>query len=201
MRKRNMLMIVAMVIMLNVLGCMPESAKKTGFLSDYSRLETASSTSLRYIDTRALGRYSSFIVDPVDSRLYGKSREEISAEELKDLTSYMHATIVTELSKNYTIAYRPGPGIARIRVAITNLKKGFAPLNILPSSKLVGSGLGGASMEAELVDSQTGRQVAALVESQLGSRLSLAGITTWGDAKEIMDNWATSLKQRLDDAH
>ena len=201
MQKKNMLIIVTMVMVVTQLGCQPQSAQKTGFLSDYSRLETASKTSLRYVDTRALGRYSSFIVDPVGSRIYGESRGKISAEELRDMASYMHATIVKELSKSYTIAYKPGPGIARIRVALTNLKKGFPPLNIYPTSKLMGSGLGGASMEAELVDSETGRQIAALVESQLGERLSLAGVTVWGDAKEIMDKWAQSLKKRLDDAH
>ncbi len=51
-----------------------------------------------------------------------------------------------------------------------------------------------------MIDSQTGRQIGAIVESQLGERLSMAGITTWGDAKQIMDNWAKRLRKRLDEA-
>lgn len=70
-----------------------------------------------------------------------------------------------------------------------------------PQTRLIGAGLGGASMEAEMVDSQTGRQIGAVVESQLGKRLSMAGIRTWGDAKQVMDDWAKKLKKRLDDAH
>lgn len=201
MQKRNMLIIVTMVIMATVLGCQPKSAVKTGFLSDYSRLEAASGTSLRYVDTRALGSYSTFIVDPVAGRLYGGSRGKISGEDLRDLTNYMHAAIVGQLSKRYAIAYRPGPGVARIRVAITDLKKSNAALNVVPQTKLAGVGLGGASMEAEMVDSQTGRQIGAVVESQLGQRLSMAGISTWGDAKAVMDDWAKRLKKRVDDAH
>ncbi len=201
MKKRNMLIIVTMGIMATVLGCQSTAPVKSGFLSDYSRLEAASGTSLRYVDTRALGGYSTFIVDPVAGRLYGGSRGKISGQDLRDLTNYMHAAIVSELSKNYKIAYRPGPGVARIRVAITDLKKSTPALNVLPQTKMSGLGLGGASMEAEMVDSQTGRQIGAVVESQLGSRLSMAGISSWGDAKAVMDNWAKKLKKRLDDAH
>ena len=199
--KNSMLVIGLAFLMTITCGCGPKSVSSTGFLSDYSRLEPYSSTSLRYVDRGALGRYSSFIVDPVASRVYGEARSKISAQDLQDITNYMHSAIVRELSDRYTIAYRPGPGVARIRVAITDLKKSNPVLNTIPQTKLAGVGLGGASMEAEMIDSQTGRQIGAAVESQLGERLSLAGMTTWGDAKQVMDNWAKRLKTRLDEAH
>ncbi len=154
--------------------------QKSGFLSDYSKLQVKSKTSMRYVDTQALGKYSTFIVDPVVGRLYGDARGKISEEDLKDLTNYMHEAIVKELSKEYSIAYRPAPGVARIRVAITDLKKSTPALNILPTSKLSGVGLGGASMEAEMVDSQTHEQIGAVVESQSGERLSMAGCKLLG---------------------
>ena len=44
-------------------------------------------------------------------------------------------------------------------------------------------------------------QLAAVVESQLGSRLSLDGLSTWGDAKAIMDGWAVRFRERLDQIH
>jgi hypothetical protein len=74
-------------------------------------------------------------------------------------------------------------------------------MNILPQTKLIGSGLGGATLEVEMVDSETGEQIGALVESQLGKRLSLEGVSTWGDAKGVMDRWANRLRQRIDEAH
>ena len=40
--------------------------------------------------------------------------------------------------------------------------------------ELTGAGLGGASMEAEAVDSQTGKRVAAVMETESGKRLSIA---------------------------
>ena len=201
MSKRMVICLTLLSVVVTIAGCGPKEPVKSGFLSDYSRLEAVSSTSLRYLDAAALRGYSSFIVDPVEGRLYGKARGRISEEDLTDITSYMHAAIVEQLSTNYTVAYRPGPGVARIRVAITDLKKSTPALNVLPQTKLAGVGLGGASMEAEIVDSQTGRQIGAVVESQLGNRLSMAGISTWGDSKQVIDNWAKRLKKRLDEAH
>ena len=91
------------------------------------------------------------------------------------IKNYMHDALVNAIKDRYEVTYRPGPGVARVRVALTDIKKANVLMNIHPASKLVGSGLGGASLEAELVDSQTGEQIAALMESQLGDRLSLDG--------------------------
>jgi len=44
---------------------------------------------------------------------------------------------------------------------------------MLPQASLMGAGVGGAAMEAELVDSVTGKQIGAVIESRKGSRKSL----------------------------
>jgi hypothetical protein len=74
-------------------------------------------------------------------------------------------------------------------------------MNVLPQAKLTGLGIGGASMEAELLDSQTGEQIGAIIEGRKGSQVSLAGLKEWGDAKAIMDDWAKGFRKRLDEAH
>jgi hypothetical protein len=113
----------------------------------------------------------------------------------------MHTALVNAIEDKYEIVYRPGPDVARARLAITDLKKTRIIQNILPIGKVAGTGLGGATLEAELVDSQTGEQIGAIVESQIGERLSLDGYSTWGDAKGIMDRWAKRFRTRLDEAH
>jgi len=159
--------------------------------------------SYRYIAPGRLRDYSKFIIDPVAVHLHRRSaaKKKISEEDLTDLKNYMHTALVKAIEDRYEVVYRPGPGVARVRVALTDIKKAEILLNIHPASKLMGAGLGGASLEAELVDSQTGEQIGALVESQLGDRLSLDGLSTWGDAKAIMDDWAGRFRKRLDEAH
>ena len=63
-------------------------------------------------------------------------------------------------------------------------------------------GRGGASMEAEAIDSQTRERVIAVVDSRQGSRASIgAGLQTFGHAKQVMDFWVERFIKQLDKAH
>lgn len=199
MKVTSVLMVVAVGLMLIQCGCGSEGTARTGFLSDYSRLRAESSTSLRYINDRALAKYSSFIVDRVQVHFHSgsKSKGKLTQQQIGDLTSYMHANIVVAVKNSGNkVVYQPAPGVARIRVALTDIKKTSAA-NILPQASLVGVGLGGASMEAEIVDSMTGEQIGAVVESQKGSRIPFSNLGEWTTAKKIMDDWGKRLQQRL----
>jgi len=66
----------------------------------------------------------------------------------------------------------------------------------------MGGGLGGAGAEMELVDSVSGKILGAAIDNQKGSRLSIgAGLTWYGHAEEVMENWAKDLKKFVDKAH
>ncbi len=54
-------------------------------------------------------------------------------------------------------------------------------------------------MEAEVVDSMTGEQIGAVVESKKGSRMPFANLGEWDAAKQVMDDWAKRFKKRLDE--
>ena len=199
MNRTSILMILAVGIMLIQCGCGSEGAARTGFLSDYSRLQTESNTSLRYIYTRALAKYSNFIVDPVRVHLHSgsKSKGKLTQQQISDLTSYMNANIIEAvIDSGNKVVYQPAPGVARIRVALTDIQKTNAA-NILPQASLLGVGLGGASMEGEIIDSMTGEQIGAVVESQKGSRIPFSNLGEWTTAKKIMDDWGKRVQQRL----
>ncbi|MBZ0159314.1 MAG: DUF3313 domain-containing protein [bacterium] len=71
-----------------------------------------------------------------------------------------------------------------------------------PAMKLSGIGLGGAAMDAEVVDSASGERLAAVVDSQSGGRLGIvAGLQTYGHARQVMDGWAERFVKRLDTIH
>jgi hypothetical protein len=200
MNRTALLTVLALGLMVMFCGCSAQMGGKTGFLSDYSRLKVYSDVSYRYVGPN-IGRYSKFMVDPVKTHFHtGSKASEIPEETLGDLRNYMYVAVVNAVSERYPITHWPGPGIARIRIAITDLKKSKILQNIHPASKLMGSGLGGASIEMEVIDSETGLQLGAGVESQLGNRFSLDGVSTWGDAKSVMDDWAKRIRARLDEA-
>jgi hypothetical protein len=82
-------------------------------------------------------------------------------------------------------------------VALSDIKETSA-LNVLPQASLLGAGVGGAAMEAEVVDSVSGKQIGAVVESRNGSRVPFTSLGNWGTAKGVMDHWVNRLKERLE---
>ncbi len=205
--KTSVLMVVAIVVMLAQVGCGPSTAIKTGYLSDYSRLQKISDTSMRYINKPALGRYSQFIVDDVDVHFHAgakaieqRTKGKLTQQQLDDLTNYFHTMIVKAVENSGNrIAYQPAAGVARIRVAITDIDRSTAS-SLMPAVKVVGAGIGGASMEAEIIDSKTGEQVGAVVESQIGSRIPFANLGEWDASRQVIADWAKRLQTRLEES-
>lgn len=200
--KRNRWTALVLIAAVEILtGCDSGGQVKTGFLSDYSKLQRETDTSLRYVENGALARYSGFIVDPVQVRFYpgAKSADKLTTEQITDLTGYMHAKIVEAIQgAGKKVAYQPAAGIARIRIALTDIEK-TSPINILPQASLMNAGIGGATMEAELVDSMTGKQIGAVMESGKGSRVPFANLGDWTAAKGVMDGWAARFQKRLEE--
>ena len=185
-------------------GTKMDTAPRTGFLSDYSRLRTVDDSTLRYIAPGRLGQYRTFVIDPVTIYLHGDSEgHEIPPNIRQELALYMRGTMVDALAGPYDITPYPGPGVARLRIAITDIKSSTQALTAMPQMRMIGgAGLGGVAIEAELLDSQSGEQIAALVETRLASRLALTGgWSEWGDCKAVMDDWAKRFRKRMDEMH
>ena len=203
MKETSVLMVVVIGMMAVISGC-GEGQVKTGYLTDYSRLREDSSTSLRYINKRALAKYSNFIVDPVKVHFHRgakavehRTKGKLTQRQLTDLTNYMHAKIVGAVrNSGNKIAYQPAAGVARLRVALTDLDRSSAA-SLMPAAKIIGAGVGGASMEAEIVDSMTGEQIGAVVESKTGSKMPFANLGEWDAAKQVINDWAKRLEKRL----
>ncbi len=176
---------------------------RADFLSDYSKLEEIDENHLVY-DSGHLGNYSKFIIDPV-VMLYHQPEEKriFTDEELEDLRTHFETKVREALIKDnrYQIVEVVGPGTAKLRIAITGVDDTIGALNITIYTKITGAGLGGASMEGEIVDSMTGEQIGAAILWGSGSRVLRAGFTHTGDAKIVINRWAKDLRDRIDGAH
>jgi hypothetical protein len=174
----------------------------SGFLSDYSQLERVDDSMLQFVDESA-GDYSSFIIEPIVIAFRQTPDEQVfTDEELRELSAYYEQAVIEALSRKggYPIVDDPAPGVARIRIGITDVEETIGILNISIYTKITGLGLGGASFEGEIVDSVTGKQVAAAVRWGTGSRILKAGITHMGDAKIAINHWAKNLRTQVDEA-
>ena len=201
MSTKSLFVSTAAVILVATLGGCKMGAYETGFLSDYKNL-AKEGDALRYVNTEEMKNYSSFIVDPVKFVSHkGAKPEDPKAAEI--VTSAFHKDIVTKLeAANYKVVHTPGPGVARVRVAITDIDNSNPVLNIIPQTHLIGMGIGGASMEAEVVDSESGKQIAAVVQGKRGSRMSFAGMgSRQGDAKAVCAGWANTFVTGVNKDH
>jgi len=181
-------------------GCASKQ-KQTGFLSDYSQLQKDSGD-LRYFNAARVANYKQFIVEPVHFVFYKKdTAKKLDAATKRRMAKLMHDEIVRELSGRYKIVSEPGPGVAVVRVAITDLRKDTPALNVLPQTRMTGLGLGGVSMEGELLDSRTRKQIAAVVQAGDGGKISLEGLSKWSSAEAVIKKWAKKFGSRIDKAH
>ncbi len=111
--------------------------------------------------------------------------------------------------------FEPGPGVMVVRAAITdvvptrpllNLATSVPPARGASMAKRVITGthlfVGRVSIEAEVLDSVTGERLVAYVDRAAGGKMNpVRGLTTWGQVKAALDDWAAKLRQGLDTAH
>jgi hypothetical protein len=203
--KKNILL---SVFLLALCGCQcKQQQTQTGFLNSYSRLLQGDSMTFSHEPSpTSLRQYTKFIIDPVQVHSYfdsTKKSSRLNDEEITCLTDYMHNSIYTSLAGQYQIVTEPGPDVARIRVALTDMKHARVIRKLIPAAKVSGSGPGTVAMEAEIVDSKSGDQLGAFVETRV-ERDSyrrfryLYGLTRPSDVKYSINKWAVNLRKNID---
>lgn len=128
-------------------------------------------------------------------------------QELKKLADLFHRQLKNELKKKYPLVNAPGPGVVRIRFAITDLKQSRPVLSdIWPtdvgktnSEKVLKSSWadsGATSMEVLVLDSMTNTPIMAAIDDQkTGLREKF---TKWGSAEDAFKFWAHRTRLFLD---
>ena len=207
------------VLLLTSLACaktrQPRSdPEPQGFLGDYSQLTEGEGdeAQLRYINPSAdFTQYDAVWIDSVQIWQSEKTAE-LSAEDQQMLTDTFYAALHEELSKSYRIAEGAGPGVMRLRVAITEAKganvAGNAVTTVVPQLRILSTAggmatdtavvVGKAGAEAELTDSQSGVRLMAAVDERVGQK-TLRTLGKWSHVKSAYEAWAERLRERLDE--
>lgn len=198
---------VALVVFL-IFGCGGSvKSTKSGFLGDYSKFKPApEGEALVYLNpNKSIGDYNKLLFDPVTVYLHPDAKgKQIDPETLNELSDYFREEGIEAVEGAYAVVDEPGVGVLRVKAAITDVNTS-APLKNIITTHFIkfSTDVGGASMEAELVDSQTNERVVGFVETRKGraflNRKNL--ITRYGDVKGSLKYWAQLLRERLDAAH
>lgn len=189
-------------------------AQPSGFLGDYSQLAPGGEgeAQLRYVNPNAdWKQYHSVLIDT--PMVYTDSETtNLTKADQKRLTDKLHDALEAALETNFEIVDEPGPGVLRVRTAITeaqgsklllNAATGLVPQLRMPTM-IVGMAtnttvfVGKCSVEAEIVDSATGRRLAAAVDQRAGTKDPSNMLDKWADLESAFKEWAEMMRARLE---
>ena len=199
----------SVLFLLIVAGCGGSTkVKKSGFLGDYSQFKSSpqDEEALLYVHpTKTIADYDKLMFDhPIVYFHPDAKGKGINPEKLKELTDFWLDEAVKAVEGAYEVVEKPGPGVLRVRAAITEVNTSDPKKNIVTQYVVKMSvDVGGASMEAELVDSQTGERIVGYMASRKGRAFVNYKnlITQYGDTKGALKYWAQNLRERLDEMH
>ncbi len=168
----------------------------------------------RASDPKAVAKYERVIVERVrvaqtkDTR--ANERTAATSQEAQKLAARFQEILKEELGAHYQITTRRSRNTAVVRATITDLRAsqpGVFLFNYLPYASAVTTGIsvatgetvgaGSTTVEIEVLDSYSRRQVYALVDQFSGSRLQPAGLERWGQSEAAMRAWARKVRRGL----
>ncbi len=156
-------------------------------------------------------KYNKFMVDSVIFFLADKADYKgIDPQEMKELCDQFNRELVAAFKDKWPIVADPGPDVARIRIAITNIhpsKPGYSavtsviPVGIGVSLVKKGatggwSGSGDTCIEVRSVDSMTDEVFAMGVDQQKAAFEQR--FTKWGSATDAFKLWSAKIVQLID---
>jgi hypothetical protein len=193
------------------------NVETSGFLGDYSQLKPGQGDEalLVYLNPQAnLGKYDKIMLDPVQIYAVKDSTvAKLPKEDLQRLANYLDATLREHLKADYTIVTTPGPGVLKLRVAITEARGAKVVLDTISTLLPIGLALsevknlatgshtavGSVGIEGELQDSVSGTRLFAAVDERVGRKITgkFDKFSKWRTANDAFDYWAERLQLRL----
>lgn len=224
MRNTAIVLVALAALSASLLGPGVADAKKkrppatSGFLGDYSDLQQHQDKKEMLVyrkHEQVLQSYGSFIIDQPLVYFHPEAKGQgVDPNDLKMLSDFLRDRLVEELEKGgaYRVVDEPGEGVAHARIAITDVVPIDPKKNT--GTKVAGMALGvgllvprvdmgGASIEAEILDSLTGERLVAVVAAKEARRMGgvVKGSKEWGDVKAAFKKWAENFRKKLDQAH
>ena len=201
------------------MGCRSK-VKQSGFLTDYPEFEKGPKGGAELVYFSEGVDFSTYDKIMMDHVVFYFSKDSaykgINSDELNKLSEAFHEAMVNALQDAYPFVSEPGPGVLRMRPALTDVKSVRPVLGTVGTILPVGLALsivkkgvtgthlsvGGATVEAEFLDSQTNKRVAAIIDQREGKKYKITKtMTKWGQTKDVFNSWAKRLRKFLDEAH
>ncbi|WP_231934054.1 DUF3313 domain-containing protein [Bordetella bronchialis] len=201
-------------------GCTTPPPKESGFLgNEYSKMHKMDApgggTRLSYLNPRFTpANYKAVLLEPVVYYPEPQPTENVSMETLNQLRTYIDTSLRQKLGSQVRLVDRPGPGVARIRIALTAVgseNEPLAPYQYIPIALVVTGAKaaieGGRPQEAtvaietSVTDSVTNEVLYAAVRGGTGEEIKKSTEAQGGvrldSLKPLIDTWTTGASQEI----
>ena len=163
--------------------------------------------------------YKSIELAPI--AIWADPERKLSAvdhDDLQKLVDSFTVTLYNKLATSYNMVDRPGPGVMRVEIAITDGQRGATQLKVatIAVPYWIGASLlwrfatgkppfvGEASIEYKFTDAETGELLFAGADRRVGADTLLSNgewnreyLNSWGDVKYSLEYWSNDTVQRL----
>ena len=164
----------------------------SGFLRDYASLQEMQDAGGDTIRGWASpnftpAKYNAVLLDPIVFYPEPRPSEKVSADALQQILAYVNKALRQSLDKRFKMVDRAGPGVARLRIAITSVaakQEGLKPYQLVPLAFVFTMASRAAEgtpeqavivIEVEASDSATGKLLGERVRTGTGKRLQKIG--------------------------
>lgn len=191
-----------------------DSTAVCGFLGDACQMlkpGQKGEAAERWVNSSAqFTQYNKVMISAVG--FFGAEASKVSPKSQQALTEFFYKSLNDELSKKYQVVDQPGPGVAKVQVAILDaeaatpgmrsISMAVPQLRMLTSIASLGTEnfpfAGGVEAALKVTDSATGQPLAAAVDRRMGaSAMRAAAQWQWGDAENAIKAWAEQIATRL----
>jgi len=190
----------------------PPSLEASGFLDEYSLLRPGQAGDVALVYRNPDAKWTAYdrvLFEPVTLWRSGrKSLDPVPEGDLLRLVNDLETAVRRRLGDDFTLVEQPGPGVMRIRLAITEARASDPVLDVLRgrSGGEVTSGDGAlhpetrrfiesAQIEGEIRDAGSNQLLAAGVDRR---REGAPAIATWADVDRALGHWADRVCARLE---
>jgi hypothetical protein len=185
----------------------------SGFLKDYSQLKTEKDPlgveRRIWVSPGFTGdKYQEVLIEKVVFYPEAKSSDQVPSKSLTEIRDYIDASLRKAVGSVLPLADKPGPGVARLRVAITaaSVDTGLKPYQLVPvalvftaAKEATGTAKHDVKLavESEITDSTSSAPLARVVRDAKGIEVKGDEKLTLGMAKPKIDEWAESVRESL----
>lgn len=202
---------LVMVAILAGCGSTAEDEKKySGFLSNYDNLVEVPTGDDDLFKTSWVGdglsngNYSGLMIDPIVYYPAPMTSEKVTSKVLSDVLSYTNDSIRKSAQSTGKLVDKPGPGVARLRLAITGASiddTGLTALQYLPIAFVASAATGNLdnlaahlTVEAELIDSVSGELLSSTVLVGVGKEVEdEEAVLSFDMVQPVIEKWNTSM--------